>query len=72
MLWDELSTVMGSLGLTQDNVQHGLLMSPDGQTLKAVRFMTMEPTSLPLVADDWDGPTTDYVGVGPKLVKLVK
>ncbi len=72
MLWDELSTVMSSLGLTQDNVQHGLLMSPDGQTLKAVRFMTMEPTSLPLVADDWDGPTTDYVGVGPKLVKLVK
>lgn len=72
MLWEELSTVMGSLGLAETDVQHGLLMSPDGQTLRAFRFMTMEPRSLPLVADDWDGPTTDYVGVGPKLVKLVK
>ncbi len=47
-------------------------MSEDGQTLRALRFMTIEPTSLPLVADTYDGPTTDYVGVGPKLVKLVK
>jgi len=34
--------------------------------------MTMEPASLPLVSDTYNGPTTDYLGVGPKLVKLVK
>ena len=72
MLWDELNSLMAGLGLAQGNVQHGLMMSTDGQTLKAVRFMTIEPASLPLVADTYDGPTTDYVGVGPKLVKLVK
>lgn len=72
MLWDQLSSAMSSLGLSQGNVQHGLLMSADGQTLLGMRFMTMEPASLPLVSDTYDGPTTDYLGVGPKLVKLVK
>jgi hypothetical protein len=72
MLWDQVDTLVAALGLSEDDVQHGLLMSEDGQTLRAVRFMTIEPTSLPLVADTYDGPTTDYVGVGPKLVKLVK
>lgn len=72
MLWDQLSSLLSSLGLAKSDVQHGLLMSPDGQTLLAMRFMTIEPASLPLVPDDYNGPTTDYLGVGPKLVKLVK
>jgi hypothetical protein len=71
-LFDTAEGVMASLGITRDDVRHGLLMSEDGQTLKAMRFMTIEPTSLPLVDDSYNGPTTDYVGVGPKLVKLVK
>jgi hypothetical protein len=72
MLFDQLNALLGSLGIAQSDVQHGLLMSADGQTLLAMRFMTIEPASLPLVTDDYDGPTTDYLGVGPKLVKLVK
>jgi hypothetical protein len=71
-LFDTAESLMSSLGITQEEVQHGLLMSEDGQTLRAMRFMTIEPTSLPLVDDSYNGPTTDYVGVGPKLVKLVK
>jgi hypothetical protein len=71
-LFDLADDVMTSLGLASEDVQHGLLMSEDGQTLKAMRFMTIEPTSLPLVDGSYDGPTTDYVGVGPKIVKLVK
>jgi Putative Flp pilus-assembly TadE/G-like len=72
MLWDELNTLMSSLGLLQGNVQHGLMMSDDGQDLLGMRFMTIEPASLPLVPETYEGPTTEYVGVGPKLVKLVK
>ena len=71
-LFDELSSLMSSLGISSSDVQHGLVMSPDGQSLEAMRFMTIEPASLPLVEDDYNGPTTDYVGVGPKLARLVK
>jgi Flp pilus assembly protein TadG len=72
MLWDQVDTVLASLGLAQSDVQHGLLMSDDGQTLEAFRFMTIEPTSLPLVSNSYSGPITDYVGVGPKIVGLTK
>ncbi len=72
MLWDESSALLASLGLAETDVQHGLLMSEDGQTLRGMRFMTIEPRSLPPVSDDYSGPTTDYIGVGPRIVKLVK
>jgi hypothetical protein len=72
MLWDELGTLLTSLSLAESDVQHGLLMSEDGQSLKGMRFMTIEPTSLPVVSDSYDGPLTDYVGVGPKIVRLTK
>ena len=49
---------------------HGVLMQ--GTELRALRFMTIEPSALPVVPDDFSGPTTDYLGVGPKIVKLVK
>jgi hypothetical protein len=71
MLWDESGALLASLGLAEDDVEHGLLMGDDG-TLKGMRFMTIEPRSLPPVPEDYNGPTTDYIGIGPKLVKLVK
>lgn len=49
---------------------HGVLMQ--GSELRALRFMTIEPSALPVVPDDFSGPTTDYLGVGPKIVKLVR
>lgn len=53
-----------------DPGDHGILMQ--GTDLRALRFMTIEPSALPVVPSDFSGPTSDYVGVGPKIVKLVK
>jgi hypothetical protein len=72
MLWDESGALLASLGLAEDGVEHGLLMSEDASTLKAMRFMTVEPRSLPPVSTAYSGPLTDYLGVGPKIVRLVK
>jgi hypothetical protein len=49
---------------------HGVLMQ--GSDLRALRFMTLEPSALPAIPADYSGPTSDYLGVGPKIVKLVK
>jgi hypothetical protein len=72
LLFDSASSVPASLGLYEDDVEHGLLLSQDGETLKAMRFMTIEPSALPLVGSGYDGPTAEYLGVGPKIVKLVR
>lgn len=53
-----------------DPGDHGILMQ--GSDLRALRFMTIEPSALPVVPSDFSGPTSDYLGVGPKIVKLVK
>ncbi len=50
--------------------QHGLVMK--GGEVAAARFMTVEPSALPAVPTNYDGPVSDYFGVGPKLVRLVK
>ncbi len=53
-----------------DPGDHGVLMQ--GTELRALRFMTIEPSALPAVPTNYSGPTSDYLGVGPKIVKLVK
>jgi hypothetical protein len=53
-----------------DPGDHGILMQ--GTELRALRFMTIEPSALPVVPTNFSGPTSDYLGVGPKIVKLVK
>ena len=53
-----------------DPGDHGILMQ--GTELRALRFMTIEPSALPVVPADYSGPTSDYLGVGPKIIKLVK
>jgi hypothetical protein len=70
LLFDSVDALAASLGLTPDDVQHGLLIK-DGE-LEAMRFMTIEPSALPPVPSSYTGPTTEYLGVGPKIVKLVK
>lgn len=70
LLFDSVDGLAASLGLTPDDVQHGLLIK-DGE-LEAMRFMTIEPSALPPVPSSYTGPTTEYLGVGPKIVKLVK
>jgi hypothetical protein len=65
------SWVKALLGISPDD-DHGLLMNAAGDTLRALRFMTIEPTALPAPADDYDGPMTDDLGNGPKVVRLVR
>jgi hypothetical protein len=53
-----------------DPGDHGVLMQ--GTELRALRFMTIEPAALPAIPPNYSGPASDYLGVGPKIVKLVK
>jgi hypothetical protein len=34
--------------------------------------MTIEPAALPAVPGDYDGPISDYLGTGPKVIRLVR
>jgi Flp pilus assembly protein TadG len=63
--------VKALLGISPDD-DHGLLMNASGDTLRALRFMTIEPSALPAPPDNYDGPMTDYLGSGPKVVRLVR
>ena len=65
------SWVKALLGISPDD-DHGLLLDAEGTTLRALRFMTIEPSALPAVPEDYDGPITDYTGSGPKVVRLVR
>lgn len=51
---------------------HGIVLNNEKDTLRALRFMTIEPSALPAVPQDYAGPLSDYVGVGPKVVRLVR
>lgn len=51
---------------------HGLLLDSAGTTLRAMRFMTIEPSALPSAGSDYAGPLSDYVGTGPKVIRLVR
>lgn len=51
---------------------HGIVLNNEKDTLRALRFMTIEPAALPAVPQDYAGPMSDYVGVGPKIVRLVQ
>jgi hypothetical protein len=63
-------TVGTLLGLDSDD--HGLLLDSAGTTLRAMRFMTIEPSALPSAGADYDGPLSDYVGAGPRVIRLVR
>lgn len=65
------SWVKTLLGISPGD-DHGLLLDSAGTTLRAMRFMTIEPSALPSVADDYDGPISPYVGSGPRVVRLVR
>jgi hypothetical protein len=70
---DAIDRLLGALG--NDAVEEvGLVLDPDddGRELKAARFMTIETGALPSVPLDFGGPTTEYLGTGPKVVRLVE
>lgn len=51
--------------------QNGLLVDSSGR-LSAVRFMTITPNALPAVPADYSGPEAEYLGVGPRIIRLVE
>ncbi|WP_300464751.1 Tad domain-containing protein [uncultured Nocardioides sp.] len=66
-----LDTSMRTLlqpGLTDQN---GLLVD-SSNNLSAVRFMTITPDALPAVPADYAGPEAEYLGVGPRIIRLVE
>ena len=65
-----LQTLSSGLGIDMGREQAGLVAQ--GGKLKAARFMTIAPDALPPVGSSYDGPTVDYLGVGPRIIKLVK
>ncbi len=65
-----LATLTASLGMDMGHETAGLLVQ-DGK-VKAARFMTIAPAALPAIGSDYRGPLTDYLGVGPKIVRLVR
>jgi hypothetical protein len=65
------SWVRSLLGIDASD-DHGIMMNDADHTLRALRFMTIEPTALPGVPADYQGPISEYVGTGPKIVRLVK
>ena len=65
------SWVRSLLGIDSSD-DHGILMNDVDHTLRALRFMTIEPTALPAVPANYQGPTSEYVGTGPKIIRLVK
>jgi hypothetical protein len=64
---DQLST---SLNLDMGTEKAGLVIA--NNEVKAARFMPIAPDALPPITDSYNGPLTDYVGVGPKIVRLVR
>lgn len=40
--------------------------------IKGLRFQTIEPVSMPEPPTSYSGPLTDYVGTGPRVVRLVR
>lgn len=60
------------LGVSEGAEDHGIVLSDDKTELRALRFMTIEPSALPPVPTDWDGPISEYVGVGPRVIRLVR
>ena len=65
-----LQTLATGLGVDMGREQSGLVVQ--GGKLKAARFMTIAPDALPPVGSSYNGPTVDYLGVGPRIIRLVK
>lgn len=66
--------LMDSLGGTGKIETHGLVLDTAAAAdsrLKAVRVMTLAPDAMPVVDADYDGPLSEYLGSGPKVVRLV-
>lgn len=66
-----IDTAMRQLLQAGVSEQDGLFLDASGR-LSAVRFVTLSPEALPAVPADFAGPEAEYVGVGPRIVRLVE
>lgn len=71
-----LERYLGSNIVTKDATNTssfgGLVIDKAAAKVRAARIMTIAPGALPAVPQDYSGPTTDYLGVGPKIIRLIK
>lgn len=71
-----LAKYLGANIVTQDASNTGsfggLVIDKAAARVRAARIMTIAPGALPAPAQDYSGPTTDYLGVGPKIVRLTQ
>jgi hypothetical protein len=71
-----LEQYLGTNILTRDSANTGsfggLVIDKAAAKVRAARIMTIAPGALPAVPQDYAGPTTDYLGTGPKIIRLVK
>ena len=63
-----LATFLGANTVTVG----GLVIDRAAARVRAARIMTLAPGALPAVPRAYAGPTTDYLGVGPRIVRLVR
>jgi hypothetical protein len=67
--------LLGNLGDPTKKEKYGMVVdtsSDAAHRLKALRIMTINPGAMPAVDPDYAGPVTDYLGSGPKVIRLVK
>lgn len=50
----------------------GMVIDSTSKTVRAARLMTLAPGALPAPPTSYSGPTTDYLGVGPKIIRLTE
>jgi hypothetical protein len=50
----------------------GLVIDSAAKRMRNARIMTVAPDALPAVPQTYSGPTVPYLGVGPKMVRLVR
>ncbi len=72
MVLDLVDTWVKTLLAINPGDDHGLLLDSSGTTLRALRFMTIEPSALPAADPDYAGPISNYLGTGPKVIRLVR
>ena len=63
-----LSSYLGSNTVTTG----GMVIDSSTKLVRAARVMTLVPGALPAPPPTYNGPTTDYLGVGPKIVRLTQ
>jgi hypothetical protein len=68
-----LEDLLAALGNDSPSYEeYGMVFDKKFGDLHALRFMTLDPAALPAASAKYHGPVSDYIGVGPRIVRLVR